>query len=126
MINSALIRAIAIGMVGLLFILIIFFGVQSGLRRAQSGTVLDNVTELNQAIDYFHSDNNRYPSAVEFASSASMGTYLEPFPPRQFVTDTCQQSYSYRYINQQSYELSYCVSADVRGITEGSHVLTNN
>ena len=126
MINTALIRAIGISLVGLLFILTIFFGARSGLRRAQSMAVLDNVTQLKQAIDFFRSDNNRYPSAVEFASAATMGVYLEPFPAHDFISDVCQHSYTYRYVNQQRYELSYCIQTGVRGVTEGTHLFTNN
>jgi choline-glycine betaine transporter len=126
MINIAIVRTIAIALVGILFVITVLFGVRSGVRRAQSYAVLDTVAQVKQAVDYFYSDNNRYPSAVEFNAASSMGTYLQPFPAHEFRSAGCQQSITYRYTNQQQYQLDYCIPSDVQDSTAGTHTLPKN
>jgi hypothetical protein len=118
--NPALIRATAIGVFGIIFITVIGFGIRSGYRRAQSSTVYRNTGELAKALDYFRQDNDRFPSATEFADQNSFGRYLATgFPVKQLSAGACQQSYDYILVNPQDYALTVCLSSEVEGAPAG-------
>lgn len=122
--NPALIRAIAIAVFGIMFIVVIGFGVRSGYRRAQSKTVYKNTGELTAALNYFKQDNQRYPTATEFSDQNGFGRYLlTGFPLKQLSAGQCQKSYNYILINPKVYALTVCLSANISGALAGTQEL---
>ncbi len=124
MINSAIIRGAALLLLLFVFFLTAFFGVRAGVRQANSRAVIANAQELQKSLQYFHQDNNRYPTVAEFASSTVMGTYLNPFPAHEFNSGNCSKSFAYRSPNKQQYELQFCLPRAEDGIPEGWHPLS--
>jgi hypothetical protein len=119
MFQLALVRGIVIGILGFIFCLTIFFGVKFGIEEAQSRTVIMTALELEKSIDYFFQDNNRYPSNLEFAAQNGLGSYIIPFPPKQFATGSCAESYAYTNAQKNSYELRFCLPRSIKGLPEG-------
>jgi hypothetical protein len=123
MLNLALVRAVIIALLAIVFGLVVFFGIQSGIKRAQSNYVYHTTETLKEAIGYFKNDHNRYPSEVEFASGNGFEAYLSPFPPHEFASGDCADSFSYRFINQRQYDLTFCLPSSVEGLTAGRHTI---
>ncbi len=95
-------------------ILIVFLSIlvgawHNGQARSQSALILQSADELEQGLSFFYSDQNRYPTAIEFASPQIMGIYLIPYPPAEFVTKFCSRSFVYQNASPKFYRLSVCL-----------------
>ncbi len=91
----------------------------SGKSSAQSKVVLANTKGLQTALDYFYSDQNRFPTAIEFADRNTMIRYATLFPPPDFVSKSCSQSFVYKRASKSSYTLNFCLPKSEGGIKAG-------
>ncbi len=92
------------------FLFLVFFGVSSGKKQAQSILVLNQVSEEILALNYFYDDNNRYPTGDEFARSEVMQNYLTKIPKSSDIQNSfCPETLKYLRPRPESYELSFCL-----------------
>jgi len=98
---------------------VILAAVGSGRTKSKTELVLKNVESINTALEYFYSDQDRFPSVLEFGNANIMEVYLDPFPPAEVVSDNCSQSFEYKRPKINSYELSFCLPKEADGFNEG-------
>jgi len=113
------IRIIGIILVTALTVFLLWLAVLYGSRSAQSRQVAKDATAITQALEYFYQDQNRYPAIGEFEDQNVMRQYLSNFPPREFRSGVCQQSFMYVNSFRNDYELRFCLPKGVRGYATG-------
>lgn len=94
-------------------------GISSGKSLAQSENIVRNTNELEKALDNFYKDQNRFPTAEEFADKNIMGQYLSIFPIQEFSSAVCSQTYLYKRLSAGSYQLNICVPKAALGFRAG-------
>lgn len=94
-------------------------GVSSGQALAQAQTTLNNARAFKQSLELFYQDQDRFPTASEFADQNIMGRYLRNFPAQNFATPLCPQSFSYKRPAPNSFELNFCLPAAVGQFSAG-------
>jgi len=110
----------------LIFFLLMLVAWRGGQSRAQAALVAHNANELDRAAIFFASDQNRYPTAFEFADPGAMGVYLTPFPPVEFTTKYCQQSFSYKNPSPSTYTLLACFPSATDAYPRGWNDVTKS
>lgn len=101
-------------------------GASAGKSNAQDKTVLNGAQSVQKALGYFYNDQNRYPTAEEFQDKNIMLTYLTTFPLPNFVSASCPQSFIYKRITAQSYQLDFCLVRGLSGYIKGWNVLSGS
>ncbi len=96
-----------------------FWGWQKARAQQVSKVVLANVSALNAGLGFFFNDYERYPKNSEFASPLFMQDYFSAFPPREFPSQDCEQSFKYQRTDLNSYSLSFCLWSAVENYRSG-------
>jgi len=99
---TVLIAAVILFMTALL-------AVNSGKIKSKTELVLKNAESTSKALGYFYSDQDRFPSALEFQNANIMRVYLDPFPPAEVVSGNCTESFEYKRPKINMYELYFCL-----------------
>ncbi len=107
--DQRLVRYGIIGAIAIMTVIFLFSAWNKGKARAQSSVILKNAVAVTSALANFYSDQNRYPTTVEFTSPEAMGIYLNPFPPVQVSSKNCSGSLVYRNPSPKSYNLFICL-----------------
>jgi hypothetical protein len=103
----------------LFLILAVLRGAEAGKIRAQSRLVAGNARALSQGLRYFYQDQDRYPTALEFANAGVMLGYFNLFPAREFPSGSCFQSFDYKRISDAAFSLNFCLSGKISGLKSG-------
>jgi hypothetical protein len=116
---------------GSLFMAVILFwavssGINSGRLEAQAQAVLQTAQNLSAGLQYFYSDQNRFPSASEFADQSIMLNYFSVFPPVDLISSACSQSFVYKRISPGNFQLSFCLPKPVSGYVAGWNTINGN
>lgn len=117
--------------IGLLVVLVVLVGlalwwaVSNGQRAAQSKQILRDVEAMQQGFEYFKQDQGRYPAISQFEDANLMRTYLNNFPPQQFTSQTCTETYDYYNFFSDQYELRFCLPKAVQGWAAGWNQVTH-
>lgn len=90
-------------------LLAILLGANSGRTAAQAQIIAQTASNLSSGLNYFFSDQNRFPTATEFSDQNLMLNYFSTWPPVDFGTGACSQSYIYKRVSANSYQLSFCL-----------------
>lgn len=134
-----IIKYISIGLLTVLAILGILWTFNNGKQAGQSRQVIKDGRAIQQALEYFYQDQNRYPSTDEFLDQNLMRQYLSNFPPQQFVSSICPAPVDFSkttsldsastntklanfvYVNnfRNDYELRLCLPKGVQGYRAG-------
>lgn len=88
-------------------------GYNNGRLYAQSRVVDKNALTLKQGLEYFFQDQDRYPTPLEFQNEQLMLKYFFPFPPVEFKSAQCPQSYVYKRLSLREYQLNFCLLKNV-------------
>jgi len=104
--------------------LVIAKGLSAGQQIAQAQIVTQTAKNLSVGLQYFYSDQNRFPSAVEFADQNTMLNYFSVFPPADFSSANCSQSFIYKRLNDSNFQLDFCLPRAEGGYTAGWNVIT--
>jgi hypothetical protein len=99
-------------------------GISSGNQVAASQSVSESAQNLQKGIEYFYQNENRFPTAVEFADQATMAGYFTNFPPKDLPSKQCSQSYLYKRISDSSYQLSFCLPTSVNNSKKGWNTIS--
>lgn len=89
----------------------LFWGINAGKQISQAQIILQTEQNTVTALQSFYNDQNRYPSATEFADQNTMLNYLTNFPLPDFSSNICSQSFLYQRISADSFKLSFCLPA---------------
>lgn len=104
----------------------IFKGTRAGKDTAQSSAVLQTAQNISTALDYFYSDQNRYPNVLEFSEQNIMLNYLNIFPLPNFVSERCTESFIYKKNSATAVSLSFCLPRDFGSYMQGWNTLSLN
>jgi hypothetical protein len=116
---------ITVLLAAVILLLAVSKGMGAGQQEAQALATVETAKSLATGFGYFYSDQNRFPSAVEFADSSVMNKYFNNFPPASFVSANCTENFIYKKISDSSYQLDYCLATAVSGYQAGWNVLGN-
>ena len=116
--NSAVVLAAVILFISL------WQGVHAGGLSARTRAVLDNAQAITKGLDYFNSDQGRYPSMQEFSDGNIMSRYFSGYPFRDIDGGNCVASYYYHsIIPYKSYELQFCLPQKSGNFPAGANIL---
>ncbi len=112
----------------LLAAVILFWAIHSGSdtgkNLAQASMVSQNAQFLAQGFDFFYQDQNRFPSALEFADNNLMNGYYANFPPLSFASQVCPESFIYKRPSAKSFEINFCLPAGFSTYSKGWNKIT--
>lgn len=103
----------------------ILAGASKGKAVAQSQVVASNALALASGLKYFFLDQDRYPTALEFGDKNLMLNYFYLFPPADFTSKNCSQSFIYKRPSADNYSLSFCLSEQTNGYAAGWNTISN-
>lgn len=109
--------------VAVVLLLVIFQGLNKGKQAAQAQIIAQGAQNLAAGLKYFYNDQNRFPSATEFADQNIMLNYFSAFPPTNFVSAACSQSFIYKRISQTNFQLNFCLPRGVGGYNDGWNMI---
>jgi len=107
-------------------LLAIFWGVSQGRKISQSKIIIQTANNSAAALQYFYKDQNRYPSAEEFANQNLMLNYMSNFPLPDFASSVCSQSFAYKRPDPLTFSLSFCLPAAQGGYLAGWNSINGN
>lgn len=107
-----------------LLVLCLWFGFSAGRDIARSTYTLKTVASIQQGLDYFYSDQGRYPTKAEYDNQQLMNMYLTSFPPRSFMTKNCSPHIGYSSFRQLSFALEFCLPRSRNNLIKGKNTVT--
>ena len=115
-INSGL---LAVMVVTAVFLSSVFLGLQRGVEAAKAAMVYHTASVLRQGLDYFFSDQDRFPSVVEFNHPNILLTYFTHLPDNVSQAAICPKNFVYKRLTANSYELDFCLAQNVGNLGKG-------
>lgn len=119
------IKYVLLGILIIITALGLWWAVVNGIAAAKSKQILKDVAAIQEGFEFFKQDQQRYPSQDEFADNDIMRGYLSGFPPEQFPTAQCSETYDYFNAFPNSYELRFCLPKAIQGYQAGWNKVTN-
>lgn len=101
-------------------------GVASGKAKAQAELVSRNAQAIAAGLEYFYEDFDRLPAPLEFQNQELMGRYFNLFPPKKFLSESCNDNYIYKKNPGNNYQLSFCLPKAVDGYLAGWNTIDGN
>jgi len=102
-------------------------GIASGQAQAQSFVLAANAQSLAKGLIYFYSDQERFPSAVEYQDNRQiMLSYFSDFPPANLPSSECQQSFIYQRPTVNTFQLSFCLPQALNSFSSGWNAVDQN
>lgn len=95
--------------VAVVFLWAVVTGSSAGQATAQAQIIAGTGKEVFNALQYFYSDQNRYPSAVEFSDQTVMLNYLTNFPLPDLPSANCSESFVYKRADNNNFSLNFCL-----------------
>ena len=102
-----------------LFVFFVFRAINSAKLEKQSEAVVRNAFTISRGLQFFSSDQERFPQALEFENAAVMQDYFSVFPPEEFVSQECPKTWAYTRPTPGNYELSFCIPKATGGFARG-------
>lgn len=107
-------------------LLAIVWGINNGKKIAQAKIIIQTSKNAVSALQYFYQDQNRYPTAVEFADQNLMLNYMSNFPLPDYPSSNCSQSFVYKRADAATYQLSFCLPTAEGGYQAGWNMMGND
>lgn len=123
MIQSNWAQNLLLGLLVVILASLVWWGWGNGVRASQSKRVVKDAIAMTEGFKEFHKDQNRYPVTTEFDNPDVIRPYVTNFPPQEFATTTCPDTFDYYSANSQIYELRFCLSKAVSGYNIGWNTL---
>jgi hypothetical protein len=121
--RETIIQNVVVGTSLFLLVLFVFLGYNTGKKTAQSELVVSNASALTKGINFFHADQDRFPSSQEFADKALMLNYFSAYPPFSFSDKQCPQSFSYQNTSTAGASLLFCIPRSLGARTKGVNTI---
>jgi len=117
---------VAVIIMAAVFILSIFFGLNSGKNLAASQRVATDAGEISRGLEYFYSDHGRFPDLQEFLDNNVQLRYFSSAIENKSKTGGCRENFVYKRTALKTYELNFCLSSGVLGYRQGWNKITAN
>jgi hypothetical protein len=118
--------AITVLLAAVVLLLVIVWGIARGKSIAQAKIIVQTSQNTVKALKYFYQDQNRYPSAVEFADQNLMLNYMSNFPLPDYPSSVCSQSFDYKRSDDNDFQLSFCIPIADGGFKAGWNTVNGN
>jgi type II secretory pathway pseudopilin PulG len=109
-----------------ILLLAVVWGVANGKKIAQAKILIQTSQNAISALQYFYQDQNRYPTATEFENQNLMLTYFSNFPPPDYPSSNCSQSYVYKRPDPAIFTLSFCLPTVEGGFKVGWNTINGS
>lgn len=104
----------------------IFSGISAGNKTAQAQMLVEASKNAASSAQYFYQDQNRYPTPEEFENQNLMLNYMTNFPLPNFPSPGCSQSFAYKRLDINSFQLSFCLPVSSGGYSAGWSTINGN
>ena len=111
--------SLAVIVVTALFFSVAIFGFRQGTASALVKNVYATARELNTGLDNFFSDQGRFPAVSEFSDANILLMYFSRLPDNVSKTALCPENFIYKRLSPGSYELDFCLAANLRNFQKG-------
>lgn len=118
------VRLAVLAVVLILFVTASSYGFLAGRALARSELAVSQTRSIMQGLNYFFSDQDRYPGEAEFADPGVMRTYLSASPVTEVLSKECPKPFSYETFDRKSFTFTFCVTRGFDGWTQGEHATT--
>ncbi len=105
---------------------VLMWGIGKGKRQSEAELIVQNTQAIQESLEFFFRDQNRYPSALEFSNLNIMSSYLNPYPPLKFVSKSCNETFDYKRPSQAVYQLNFCLPMATKGFKQGWNSVSGN
>ncbi len=122
--NQRVVQNIVAAFVLLALCSCLWFGFKVGRDIARTKYAVKNVYEVLEGLEEFFLDQNRYPTATEFANVDLMQKYISNFPPKKFVQKTCTNGFTYATYRQVAFTLEFCLPRSRNEFSKGKNIVT--
>lgn len=115
---------------GVLFVVVIVlitvcsYGFFAGRALARSELVVGQTRSIMRALNYFASDQDRYPGEAEFVDPGIMRTYLSAMPVTHVPSQECPQPFTYETFDRKNFTIVFCLPRAFDAWTAGQHSTT--
>jgi hypothetical protein len=106
--------------------MVLMWAMNKGKRQAEAELIIQNTQAIQESLEFFFRDQNRYPSALEFSNLNIMNSYLNPYPPLKLVSKSCNETFVYKRPAPVVYQLNFCLPIATKGFKQGWNVIGNN
>ena len=103
------------------FILVVFMGIRSGREKAYSEMIYENTLALEDALNLFYNDQDRYPSVQEFSKNGNLAKYINKqlWVEQVAANRFCFSDFKYVLNRRSSYTLSFCLPQKLKDFKRG-------
>lgn len=122
--HQRLIQNTIVIIVVIVLIFCVRWGFSAGRDIARTKITAANVASIQRGLDFFYSDQSRYPSISEFENLDYMKVYFDNFPPQNFKYELCSPHYAYTTFRQLSYQLDFCLPRSKGNLVKGKNTIT--
>ncbi len=117
--NYRVLQNIVIGLLGVMFLVSLFFGYRAGRDYSRAKVTVYNAQEIVKGLNYFKADQARYPSPDEFGDRNIALEYFSVFPFPEPKSSYCKARYEYKTAKSQEFKLNYCLETSVGNASTG-------
>ena len=125
MIQSRWSQNLLIGFLTVILISLALWGWNNGVQAARAKRIVKDARSIAAGFSEFYKDQNRYPATTEFKENNLLRPYIANFPPKQFSTEACPETFDYYNFSSEVYELRFCLPKAVDGFQIGWNTLTS-
>ncbi len=112
----------------ILFVLVLLWGIFSGLALGKAQSTYRQVDNINTALGYYFKDQDRYPTADQFSNQKILVPYyMQAMPiPESAGSGVCSnyKDFLYSQKSPKTFTLQFCLNAKAYGVSKGVHILT--
>lgn len=103
---------------------VVLLALNSAREKSRDAKRVADVRQMASALELFYNDFGRYPHAIAEISPKYIDTLPEAPTPSDGTCTAEQNKYSYFYISDAEYKLSYCLGANTANIPAGVQYMT--
>ena len=104
-----------------LLLSVVLLSLNSARAKARDAKRIADVRQLSAALDLYKNDKNQYPNSLTMLLPMYIGDIpTAPTPPDGSCTEL-QNQYSYRKMNPNSYQITFCLGGQLEGMEPGQH-----
>lgn len=110
----------------ILFVIFLLWGIFSGVTYGKDKATYKNIEAINDALTYYHSDQDRYPSAAQFSNQILVPLYISAIPKPENAAGSCASYPEFKYSQTiaTDFKIEFCLNQGYAGLSKGLHVLT--
>ena len=125
--SSTKLQSIFLAAAFVLFVLSLLWGIFAGMNLGKAKATYANVVSIHNALEYYHSDQDAYPTAAQFDNQLILvPLYISAMPKPVNPSSLCagKNSFVYSQAKPSDFNLQFCLQSATAGLSKGFHVLS--